>query len=522
MTFGLDIAAGVALWTDELYGDWYRDPWAWPERKWLQRSGSKFDVRQYVGPQAGGLINVRVRPYFHLLDIPKSRLGVRPAVLQDPLSRLLYLSAIGPSIGKMHHSVPEFVYGWRSRGGSAHPNDNASEWASYMERVRQGRDTSLALQTDITSYFASIEIDRLEEELRQRFGKVGPIDVIHDILREHDSLHTRSGLPQRSFGSAILANFFLQPLDECIMRALKVRRIFNASRWMDDIVCFGEEASLYETNLDIQQEMRALGLEANTAKSFLLEPEAAINSIDLEQGKKIDIRWRVGPKSGEGRRVINPKDLAKVRRIEDRILADAGTESRPRLKRALVSLIAADRFRRHSEWLDAARKIPHAADALGRYLRAAAQSDNAPRARRWPELQEWLLDFLGQPWARIPWVKAQLMLTVPTEHLRKPLLQDMEGWLENSTDVQLLAVAAQRLAVRSPKSFRSIVSTRADSIGDPLLQRVLCLAVLNSGQNRALARRLAKAHDANVLLRVSLEDENWSAPPVARDFDNES
>lgn len=60
-----------------------------------------------------------------------------------------------------------------------------------------------------------------------------------------------------------------------------------------------------------------------------------------------------------------------------------------------------------------------------------------------------------------------------------------------------------------------------DSISDPLAQRVLGLAVLSSGNNRALAKRLASANEANSLLRACLEDESWTAAPVASDFDED-
>jgi hypothetical protein len=30
-TLGLDVVAGAKLAAAENYGDWYRDPWGWPE-----------------------------------------------------------------------------------------------------------------------------------------------------------------------------------------------------------------------------------------------------------------------------------------------------------------------------------------------------------------------------------------------------------------------------------------------------------------------------------------------------------
>src|SRR5437016_1961269 len=32
---GLDVAARARICIKELYGDWYRDPWGWPEFHWV-------------------------------------------------------------------------------------------------------------------------------------------------------------------------------------------------------------------------------------------------------------------------------------------------------------------------------------------------------------------------------------------------------------------------------------------------------------------------------------------------------
>lgn len=518
MTYGLDLQGGLSLWTDELYGDWYRDPWSWPELQWLRKSLSKCGPEQYFRRTRGEPLQLTQPPRYHAIEVPKSQLGVRPAVVQDPLSRWLYLSAVSSSIVTLHADLPDFVYGWRSRG-STRPAPNGQEWQSYMERVREGEPLPAALQTDITSCFASIEIDRIMLEIFQQLGNTGPANVISQVLHAHNAINGRSGLPQRSFGSAALSNFFLSPIDELLSRATARKGVGVVARWMDDIVCFGDDATLYGLFLDIQQSMRALGLEANSSKSFLVTSSEAVEAIDLENGTPLKVRFQPGAGSGRRQRSPNPIDVNRLKHAESKILDENGG-TRPAVKKILVSLRNAEQFDRWEEWLDIVQYIPHAADALGRYLRdAATHGEVDGNGLTWGELDEWLEDFFSQQWSRVHWVRAQLALSIPTENAGQRLLNIMENWLEQDTEVQLLAVAAQRLAERKPDVCRSIVSARAGSVADPLLQRILALAVLTTGRNRSLAQTLVRQDGSNSILGSALDDENWSAPPVSSDFE---
>jgi hypothetical protein len=318
----------------------------------------------------------------------------------------------------------------------------------------------------------------------------------------------------------VLANFFLAPVDELLSRVQRSPDVGVVARWMDDIVCFGKDSTLYGLFLDIQQEMRALGLEANFGKSFLVTSAKAIEAIDLENGTPLKVRMQPGVGSGRRGRVPNLSDVRRIKNIEAKVLERGGAEDRPALKKILVSVRDARLFERWEDWLAIAHKIPHAADSVGRYLREAAQEGGGRGDLSRGHLEEWLVEFFSQEWSRVHWVKAQLALSVPTESVGPDLLGVMEKWLETSNEVQLLAVAAQRLAARNPELCRSIVSGRAGSVSDPLLQRILGLAVLMTNKNRSLAQRLIRQDPANSILATALDDENWSSPPVSNDFEN--
>jgi hypothetical protein len=288
---------------------------------------------------------------------------------------------------------------------------------------------------------------------------------------------------------------------------------------MDDIVLFGEDSNLYETFVDLQHGMRSLGIEANASKSFLTTSRKTVNAIDLENGKPLKVRLEPGPGSGPAYARPNAQDLARLQRAEVRMLKDENDRTRSSLRKILVSLRDAKSFSRCEDWLGQAHMLPHVSDALGRYLRASAvEREKYEEGLRWEQIEEWLLDFFTQPWSRLAWVKAQLALSVPTSKIRDKLANEMRTWLTESSDIQLIAVAAERLAVCQPQICRSIVSSRSDTTADPLLQRILGLAVLTTGQSRGLAQNLIRRDPSNAVLAKALDDNNWNAPPVIDDF----
>src|SRR2546430_11965218 len=100
MDLGLDFAAGCRVAIDEMYGDWERDPWGWPEFSWLSRNLAHVDAKNLVRKDSEGY-GLVTPAFFHLIQVPKNRLAVRPAVVQDPLSRLLYATAVASNLGRL-------------------------------------------------------------------------------------------------------------------------------------------------------------------------------------------------------------------------------------------------------------------------------------------------------------------------------------------------------------------------------------------------------------------------------------
>jgi hypothetical protein len=129
--FGLDLESGRELAAKELYGDSYRDPWGWPE---ILSKGfvAKLDPEADLGIDKANVAS-SLKPYFYPMDVPKSYLGVRPAVVQDPLSRLVYNAAVLNGASDLHSGLQPWVYGWRLRGDEV--AKNGPEWGPRSPKV---------------------------------------------------------------------------------------------------------------------------------------------------------------------------------------------------------------------------------------------------------------------------------------------------------------------------------------------------------------------------------------------------
>ncbi|MER5322864.1 RNA-directed DNA polymerase [Streptosporangium roseum] len=511
---GLDLQRGIKLARQEMYGDWYRDPWSWPELTAVEASTLDAERDLHLKKGAGGEFHLQHRPFFHLIEVPKSHLGVRPAVIQDPMSRLAYLSSALTGLTQFHEDLPEWVYGWRTRDSST-LESNSSEWNAYVETIPQYDQEGFGLQTDITSFFASIRPDRLEQIVYDKLGKVAAASIITDVIRAHDSLSTRSGLPQRSFASAILAHIVLQPIDDALAAGAMDSGVTSVRRWMDDISAEGEEDALFSLLMDLQERAREIGLELNTSKTHLSPAAESAESLRLEDLKEIEVPIKIVREGYFSENMSFEPNLEVLHKLESAILADPRTASRTMARAVLVSLTKAGEFSRYMEWRDSASSLPHAADSLGRYLRGALRGNEA----LWHELGDWFKSYEGSPWGRLAWVSSQYALAFPAAHIPPPVFETLRRWIENSGNIQQVAIAVQRICSSSPALGRNLIRARVDRTADPLMLRVFALGLLMAGESRVAVEAVLSRDPRNQLLANFLASRRWEAPPVAKDFD---
>ncbi len=510
---GLDLVGGAKLAAAEQYGDWYRDPWGWPELALTLVETLDAEEALGVARRHNGEYHLGVQPSFHLIEIPKSRLGVRPAVVEDPMSRLAYLSAVSAGLNALHRDLPEWVYGWRLRGKELAAG--GAEWSAYVKTLPSTDAVGYGLLTDITSFFASIRPERLAAVVYGRLGRVTPAHVIMDVAKAHDSLSTRSGLPQRSFASAALVHAYLQPVDDALAAAAD-DGVVAVRRWMDDLSAEGENEALYALLMTLQERVRQLGLELNSSKTTLALASETAASLRLEDLREIEVPLRlIGGDEYGGEPLDFELDLDTLHSLEDVVLSSGGNIPRTVARAVLVSLTKTEEFSRHTEWQDRCHLFPHAAEAMGRYFRAAAEKSVV----HWAELGDWFDQFEASAWGRSDWVSSQFALAFPAESLPPATRSVLLRWLQQSGNVQQVAIAVQRICSTDPVIGRNVIRARVDRTTDPLLLRLFALGLQLAGDSEADAEAILRRDPRNALLLRRMESRDWKAPAVVNDFD---
>lgn len=513
--YGLDIEAAASVLRSELYGDWYRDPWGWPEfREEFARQLTPEDLG--VGPVDGGAIGFRRMPHFQALSMPKMQLGTRPAVDQDPASRIAYTAAALAVAKPLHRNLSEWVFGWRFRDDELSPS--TTEWAAYQAHARRAVWESHSLQTDITSYFASLDVGKFAIFLEDRIGNSVPVRVINQTLSTHDALAGRRGFPQRSSASALLANVAMGPIDDAMAAAMSGGRINAVRRWMDDISAEGDKAALFRLFLEIQAGARQVGLELNASKTGIFGGDEIYARLQSENRTRVEPTTTRHIRAEYVDEAFSPVEHEELLELEDELLNDPDRASRGHGKLALRSLREYEIFDRLSEWVGVAERLPHLADSLSRYF-ADARLHNAHGS---DAVEGRFLQYVDSPWSRLDWARAQLALSFSSDDIPDAVVAILWDWLESATDVQSLAVATQRLASRDPGRFRAVIRQRVDSVADPLTLRVFGLGLVTAGDTRAMIRSILRRSPYTAITLKYLEFVGWRLPASPIDFDRAS
>ena len=100
----LDLKQAVENIKNEIPGDWYQDPWGWPELGFMLQKQQELIAENL---NASGVRAVA------LLDVPKENWGTRPAVILDIADRLSYHALTDDLSVKLIGSMSPDVYGWR-------------------------------------------------------------------------------------------------------------------------------------------------------------------------------------------------------------------------------------------------------------------------------------------------------------------------------------------------------------------------------------------------------------------------
>jgi hypothetical protein len=252
----LDMQLALANVHEETPGDWYRDPWNWSELDWLV----PYHLTSYALPRLNASGVKATAP----LDVPKENFAVRPAVVLDPLDRLLYQAMVDRLSRRLIGDLATWAYGWRlprKAGPAGKYSRNDLEWTYFRNHLKALTVyDDAALLTDVVSFFGSIPKGALLEQIEAR-GQNRIAERLAGMVGSWYEV-TGRGLPQRSRASAVLAHMYLRPVDDLLQQYDRQmpdrgRRLVpegRAVRWMDDIWLFGRsDTRLREMQLGVQE-----------------------------------------------------------------------------------------------------------------------------------------------------------------------------------------------------------------------------------------------------------------------------
>ena len=403
----LDFGKAARNLHTEFHGDWYRDPWSWPEIAWAVAERPPSIIRE-----------ARVDRCPSRCKDPRSKRGLRHAPSRGnfpPLDRLVYQALVDVSSRTLIGDLPWWAYGWRlprnePTGGDYSPS--STEWKLYRTWLsRLAGEYSFGLVTDVVSFFASVPVDRVKEDIQSVVG--GRVAArLGNLLDGWSRVPGRSGLPQRSTASSVLANRYLRPLDDTL--AVVSRAAARGSkgptcvRWMDDIWVFGSDrGELRRGQVQIASALRDLKLNTGVGKTHVLTGDELADAARQIERSAVDAGLNKCAQT-------EPLDA-----LLHRIKSAPESASRTSIRFALTRIREKELWGLVGGLLEVADRMPHGADHLGRLFRDAGRAG---------DLVDWFLAYVESPWECFDWSVSQLASMFPSAGQHRGWWTSCRAW----------------------------------------------------------------------------------------------
>lgn len=186
------------------------------------------------------------RVFSETLTMPRRTFGSRPITITGPVDRALYTALVARVASALG---PES----RSR----------DRWVAHEELGLDPKAPEYAVKADVASFYEYVDHSILQERLVVLSMNVDASRAITDWLDE--ALEKRSGLPQMSSSSDLLADAYIEPVSQSLSLAG-----FESSRYADDFkVLAGDWAEAGLAIETIVEETRRLGLVLSTEKTAI-------------------------------------------------------------------------------------------------------------------------------------------------------------------------------------------------------------------------------------------------------------
>ncbi|MEY2500623.1 MAG: hypothetical protein QOI07_957 [Verrucomicrobiota bacterium] len=274
----LDVPAAARNVREDIEGDWYQDPWGWPEIEWLGHSWQHV-IDRLRSDLAGWSVP---------MDVSKAGGGVRPAMVINPLDRVAFQALVDELSVEAASHIPPWVHGWRlsrSRRSKGVYEANKTEWKLFSRRVAElCKQFRFTAHLDIQSFFPSVDTSRLLSQLGRRYRNGAVLDRLEAYFAEWHRSPNGSGIPQRSLASSVLAHAVLRPLDAFLDRKSGAgqSKSFLATRWMDDIWLHSDdELDLRTSVMELEIILAQSRLSLNSEKTAIFESKDAGRFVQL-------------------------------------------------------------------------------------------------------------------------------------------------------------------------------------------------------------------------------------------------
>jgi len=493
----LDLGKAARNVRTDAIGDWYRDPWGWPETEWAAAAGADFTV---------GRLNAAGTTPVAKIDVPKENFATRPAIVLDPIDRLIYQALVDRLSVRLAGSLDPAVYGWRLPPNPKVAGDyarNDFQYANFRSHLSQGPELwEYSFSTDIVGFFASLPVERVCETIEQRAHDGRVSARLCDLLESWSRTPGRTGIPQRCWASSLIASSYIDSVDMVLQAHIGALRIpfAPAARWMDDTWVFSDdEGTLRRVQRELESAMRELGLNMNAAKTEVYDREGAKQAIRDIEHSAVDAGL-----------AEDPPALGEFQHLLASVTAQPEKASKTTIR------FLATRLRSHQLWayldefLQVAKRMPHAADNLTRMFRASA---------RWRDFEAWFREYAVSNWATSDWAVAHLARMFPSNE--RPSTTTVDFYIDHlltSPSLAISTVAAQRVASWRPEAARAAIRPIVQSADNPLARRAFALTLLGAGERRDYVRTLLGQFEANRVTLAMLEASDYRPVNLNADY----
>jgi hypothetical protein len=482
-----DVRRAANTVREDAEGDWYRDPWGWPEIDWLAASRPE------------KVLN-RVRSHDHgwtaAVDVAKKNGEVRPGIIINPLDRLSFQCLVDELSVEAAGDLPPWVHGWRLdrsfRGRGVYAS-NHDEWKAFSHRLTENSRTfSHSAHLDIQSFFSSVDTSIILSQLGRRFRKTAVLDRLDAFFQTWQRQPNGLGVPQRSFASSVLIHIILRPLDTYLDRLMQggSAGTFAVCRWMDDIWIYNNNESALRTCIsEIEELLGPLRLSLNAEKTQI-DPDKVVSPDVYDQDDEGDTL--------------------------EQLLSNIEGAPSPMVSHQVSKLIQGKKFL----WFDSYKpkdflQISHRANQLARGFRASGN---------WKRFTQTYLTFARQRVSRENLSVAgwgEMFPNAPTPEAES-VQKYFVSMLCDDSQRLLTPLAAQRVAAWRGLFKENVLSDvnalwKVAGSDDVFRLRGISFAALEAGSSKGgIVETFRETEDS--LVAEFLADRNFSPPPLSSIF----